>query len=205
MNPNHSIFLAKLPLAAPIHIETKFMTLTELALEDSALVVGLRSSRDDSVLSPVQNSISKQDDYFRKYSQRRAAGEEIYFKICNGMRPAETVGLVRITAMDAKDRFSWESFIVKKGVSPVLSIDAIVTVYSLGFLSLQKSICGPWRVPKSGSRVAQLHRTMGMAELIGEDEDDYIFVVLKDSFLRKLQFFHNNHFGISKNIELWGF
>jgi hypothetical protein len=192
-------------ISQPVVLETTFIRMEEVGIEDALLVISLRSSRDDSALSPVSASISEQRNYLEKYSERRSRNEEVYLKIFSRDVPDNPVGLVRITELNAQDRFSWESLIIKKGVPPAVVLDTVVSIYSIGFITLGKSICGPWQVPASAPRVKKVHESMGMAELINENDDAFLFVVTRRAFQKKIGFFNRSNLGKSSNPSLWGF
>ena len=189
----------------PGKIESGFCSLVEIEAEDSPRIVELRASRADNYLSREQPSLASQNLYYTNYLQRRNNKEEIYFKILQCDKQDTPCGLVRITKLECNERFSWESLVVEPGTSPLVTIDAIVTIYSIGFVTLGKQLCGPWRVLKAGLRVKALHEYMGMSNLIGDDAEYFTFLVTKSKFDKKISYFNKQGFGRSTNPGFWGF
>jgi hypothetical protein len=65
----------------------------------------------------------------------------------------------------------------------------MLALYYVGFLTLNKEICGPWGIPKEGENVYKFHKQVGMAEKIGEDVDQHLMIVKRDEYLKKSPFY----------------
>jgi hypothetical protein len=186
-------------------VETKLSILQEISKDDSPEIINIRSSRSDSVLNKLTSSLTEQEKYFEAYQARRIASEEIYYKIYNKAKMDRVSGLVRITELGVYGKFSWESFILVKGTPPPIALDVMITIYALGFITLNKNICGPWKVPKSGIKIFSLHENVGMAEKVGEDESNHLMCVRKQDFFSRYGFFKNKMLGVSNDPALLGF
>ena len=178
-----------------MNIKTKFCSYKPIELDDCKDIVRIRSGRDDSVLKTIDNSISKQEAYFNSYHGRFIQQHEIYYKIS---LPNERVplGLVRLTELDQAYRFNFQSLIFTENAPPFMAIDAIFTMYELGFEEFDRDICGPWVVPKSGVKIRQLHKKMAIANEVMANDQYYFFIVTKSNFLSRKSFFKKLGFGV---------
>ena len=78
-----------------------------------------------------------------------------------------------------------------------MPIDAIFTMYEIGFTIFNKEICGPWIVPINGEKIFQLHKKMAIATEVMKNTESHFFIVTKDSFLKRRNFFKKIGFGIN--------
>jgi len=188
-------------------LKTSNCVLQEVNIEDALNIVMLRNSREDSVLNKIDFDIKEQEKYLREYERKRNNGDEIYFKVLvnNDGGKANLSGLVRITELNERNRFCWESLIFKKEYSTYLPLDVMLTIYSIGFLTLEKNICGPWRVPKAGVKVKGLHDSVGMAELVDIEEANFVMIVSRIKFLEKIGFYRSMGLAKSDDESYWGF
>lgn len=176
------------------HIQTKHIILSEIDESDLGGILLLRTGRKDNHLHPVGVSIDDQLVYYREYLRRRTDNDEFYYKI---LLPAskEPVGFVRLTQLNSKLKFSYESMIVREGVSPHVSLDTILTIYRLGFDLLSKEYCGPWAVKNGAEKILKLHLTMRMATVVGSDDHFTHFVVHRTKYLRRMVDYHKMGLG----------
>ena len=178
-----------------MNIKTKFCSYKPIELSDCKEIIRIRSSRNDSVLNTIDPSLSNQEAYFKSYHERFIKQHEFYFKIS---LPNEKIsqGLVRLTELDQVYRFNFQSLILTKNAPPFMAIDAIFTMYELGFERFNRDICGPWVVPKGGEKIRQLHKKMAIATEVMANDQYYFFIVTKDSFMSRKNYFKKLGFGV---------
>ena len=181
-----------------MNIKTKFCSYKPIQLSDCKEIIRIRSSRDDSVLNTIESSLSNQEAYFKSYYERFIKQHEFYFTIS---LPNEKIpqGLVRLTELDQVYRFNFQSLILTKHAPPFMAIDAIFTMYALGFERFNRDICGPWVVPKEGEKIRQLHKKMDIATEVMANDQYYFFIVTKDSFMSRKSYFKKLGFGVESN------
>lgn len=174
---------------------SKFCIYTPIELSDSKSILEIRTERKDSALKKINFSIANQDLYYKSYYEKFVKNQEIYFKISlvNDKTP---VGLVRITELNEEYRFNYHSLIFKINTPPFMPIDAIFSMYQLGFDLYNKDICGPWPVPKIAKKVYQLHKKMGIATEVMSNKEFFFFVVTKDKFNARKSYFKKLGFGL---------
>ena len=177
-------------------VETKHLILKEITEVDLNDIINLRRLRSNNHLSPISSNLSDQIIYYKKYKIRRAENSEIYYKIIEKGNLSAMAGLVRLTEINNPIKFSWESLIVADGVAPYTSLDAMMTIYRIGFETLHKEICGPWTIPIDAKHLYNLHTKVGMASEINRDEKFYYMVVKKQDFLNRYSFFKKIGFGL---------
>jgi hypothetical protein len=179
-------------------IQTKYIKLKEIDQFDLEDIIKLRTSKSNNHLSIISSSIDDQRSYYESYRMKRSIGAEIYYKIIDKNKPQKMSGLVRLTEIDNTKKFSWESLIVADGAAPYTSLDAIITIYRVGFEELQREVCGPWTIPIKAKNVYNLHVKIGMAEELSQDQKFYHMIVKKQRFLDKFEFFRKLGFGLYK-------
>ena len=178
-------------------IKTKFCNYIPITIDDCKSIIDIRSSRNDSVLNPIDYSLDAQEEYFHSYYKRFINKDEVYFKIML-LDSNSPLGLVRITELDYHKRFNYQSLIFKENTPAYMPIDTIFSMYELGFIKFNKDICGPWMVPKSGTKVFKLHKKMGIASEIMSTDDEYYFMVTREKFLSRRSFFKKLGFGLKE-------
>jgi len=179
-----------------IHIETQFIFLKEICETDLQDIIDLRRSKSNNHLTPISPSIGDQIDYYNIYKTKRSENSEIYYKILNKNHPSDLVGLVRLTEINHLNKFSWESLIVADGAPPYVSLDAMMTIYRIGFEKLDRDFCGPWTIPINAKNVRLLHEKVGMAQEVRRDENHYYMIVTKENFKRRYDFFRKIGYGV---------
>jgi hypothetical protein len=175
--------------------QTNHLIFNAIDIDDAEIIIKIRNSNKKSVLKPISYSMQNQKIYISKYLVRHANEEEIYYKVKDRLSNTY-VGLVRITELDYKYKFNWQSLIFAESIKPYFVIDAIVALYYLGFEVFEKMLCGPWEVPLQGHSVYKLHKKMNIATEIGMSKDAYIFIVTREEFVKKFNFFKKLGFGI---------
>ncbi len=178
------------------NIETKHIILKEITKADLKDIINLRRLRSNNHLSPISSSLSDQIAYYKKYKIRRAENSEIYYKIIDKSNLSAMAGLVRLTEVHDPIKFSWESLIMADGVAPHTSLDAMMTIYRIGFESLQKEICGPWTIPVDAKHIYSLHKKVGMVYEINRDDKFHYMVVRKQDFFNRYAFFKKIGYGL---------
>ena len=88
-----------------LNVKTKFCNYIPINLNDSKSIIEIRSSRRDSVLNTIDDSLKSQETYFRSYQKRFIKEREIYYKISQHDSD-KPLGLVRITELDQFKRFN---------------------------------------------------------------------------------------------------
>ena len=178
------------------NIETKFIFLKEISEADLQDIINLRQFRVNNHLTPISPSLDAQVAYFKEYKIRSSKNSEIYYKIIDKNNLSQISGLVRLTEINNPNKFSWESFIVADGVPPYVSLDAMITIYRIGFEKLNRSICGPWTIPINAKNVYSLHAKVGMAEEVAKDGHYYSMIVTKEAFNRRFHFLKKIGYGL---------
>ena len=178
-----------------LKINTQYSMLEELEEKDLPRLIEIRTKHKNSVLHKITNSIEDQKKYFRLYKNRLAAGDEVYYKIREKKTPENISGLVRITELTKNEKFSWESFILEKNTNPLIAYDVMLTIFSIGFEVYQKSICGPWDVPKEASNIILFHKNAGISEVVGEDAFYFKMQAESNSFFDRINYFRNRGIG----------
>lgn len=178
------------------NIETRFLFLEEISEADLQNIINLRRFKSNNHLSPISPSLEEQISYYNSYKIKRSENAEIYYKIIDKNNISDMAGLVRLTEINTPSKFSWESLIVADGAPPYIALDAMITIYRLGFEILEKTICGPWTIPIDAKNVYALHKKVGMAEEMSRDESYYHMIVTKESFNGRSNFFKKIGYGI---------
>ena len=101
-------------------IKGKFTHLYHVNINDADYILKLRTEeREDNHLMLTQNSIEKQKEYLTNYKKRFELQEEIYFKVFD-VAKNQFKGFVRLTEIQSKTSFGWESAVLEKSSSPNL-------------------------------------------------------------------------------------
>lgn len=178
------------------NIETQFIFLKEICETDLQAIIDLRRYKSNNHLTPISSSIEDQIAYYNIYKIKRSENSEIYYKILDKNHSSNVVGLVRLTEINHTSKFSWESLIVADGAPPFISLDAMMTIYRIGFEKLGRDFCGPWTIPIDAKNIRSLHEKVGMAQEVRKDEKYYYMVVTKESFKRRYDFFRKIGYGV---------
>ena len=169
---------------------------TEVKEENNEEIYNLRKIKKNNNLYNENYNFVDQKNYFNNiYKKNRFLKKEIYYKIVPRKKFKETYGFVRITNLDKLDVFNWDSLIAKETSPPWFAIDMVVAIYNLGFNFLSKNYCETWKVPKKGLKVRDFHLKMGIADLIEENEDWFVFDVKKKKFSEKFETFQKMNIG----------
>ena len=183
-------------------IKGNYAHLYHIEVNDSEDILKLRlEKRDDNFLMSTDDNLEKQIEYFHNYKKKFDRKEEIYFKIFDVSRN-EFSGFVRLTNINSKTDFNWESAILDKKSSPNLFLDLMLMIYRIGFDFLGREVCGPWRVRKDFKKMMKIHSLIGMAEIAHEDEEFYHVHVKKQNFQEKIVYFSHKHIGTLLNLKI---
>ncbi len=178
------------------NFNTHFNCFTEVKEENNEEIYNLRKVKKNNNLYNENYTFIDQKNYFNNiYKINRSLKKEIYYKIVPRKKFKETYGFVRITNLDKLEVFNWDSLIAKETSPPWFAIDMVVSIYNLGFNYLSKNYCESWKVPKKGLKVRDFHLKMGIADLIEENEDWFVFDVKKKKFLEKFKTFQKMNIG----------
>ena len=129
---------------------SKFVHLKKIKFDsksDADLIVKLRGRSKRNHLKAGASNISDQLRYLENYNSNFLEKKEIYYKVFDKNKNSYN-GLVRITELNNKKKFNWESLVFAEGCTPMAPIDAMMCIYTIGFDFLDKDICGPWAVDK---------------------------------------------------------
>ena len=179
-----------------IKYETNFSVLEEITEKDLQDIINIRTNKINSALHPISNNLNEQLAYFENYQNTKKINGEIYYKIYEKKFPDVKCGFVRITQLNNNQNFSWESFILKDNVSPHISYDVMISIYSIGFDFFKKNICGPWNVPNKAINIMKFHELTGMAEIASKNEQFTRYEVTRDSYEARKDYFKMRKLGI---------
>jgi hypothetical protein len=183
-------------------IKGNFVHLYHIDVNDSEKILKLRlEERDDNFLMATDDNLERQIEYYHNYKTKFDRKEEIYFKIFDVSRN-DFSGFVRLTNINSKIDFNWESAILDKKSSPNLFLDLMLIIYSIGFNVLGREVCGPWRVKKDFKKMMKIHALVGMVEIAYEDEEFYYVQVKKRTYEQKIKYFSKKHLGTLLNLEI---
>ena len=177
-------------------IETKYLILRGIKESDLQDLISLRLLKKNNHLTPISPLLEDQLNYYQSYKKKMALGSEIYYKILDKKNPFELIGLVRLTEINSPNKFSWESFIVSDSAPPYIPLDAMMTIYRIGFEKLNKNICGPWTTPINAEKVINLHKKIGMAKEVSQDDHYHHMIVTKEAFFQRYGFFKKIGYGL---------
>lgn len=178
-----------------LKINTQYSILEELEENDLERLIEIRTGHKNSVLHKITNSIEEQEEYYKSYKKRFAAGDEVYYKIFDRKNPETISGLVRITELTKIEKFSWESFILDRNTSPLVAYDVMLTIFSIGFEIFEKNLCGPWDVPKEAKNILLFHKNAGISEVVGEDKLYFKMHALRNNFFNRINYFRDRGVG----------
>jgi hypothetical protein len=176
-------------------IETGHCIFEEIQKEDSEPIINLRMQRPNNHLKILDGSVDSQNNYYERYLFLRNDGSEIYYKIFEKSQRKEIAGLVRVTELQNLDRFSWESLIFAERAPPHLILDAIVSVYKIGFEILNRQICGPWGIPLGAEKIYRLHKKIGIAEEVSRDSEYISMKASREGYQARRDFFSKLGYG----------
>lgn len=183
-------------------IKGKFTHLHHVDINDAEFIIKLRTEeRDDNFLMSTENSLNKQKEYLVNYKKRFELQEEIYYKVYDVLKK-QFLGFVRLTKIQSKDSFSWESAVLDKSSSPNLFIDLMLMIFKIGFDYLDRDVCGPWKVKKQFKKMMRIHEIVGMTETIMENEDFYEVLVKRKNYEKKINNFNRKNLGIITNLKI---
>ncbi len=157
-------------------IKGNFCELHHIRMVDAELIYDLRTKRKDSFLKTTLGTVDDQKKYLEKYFERFAKKEEIYYKIFD-RKTQKFLGILRLTELNDKKVFNWQSFVVSELASPNMPLDAMLMVYRIGFEFLNRKICGQWEVDRDFSKMIKIHSFIKMAKIVDENEKYFLYSV----------------------------
>ena len=154
--------------------------------QDANFVIELRNRKLNNYLRTSNISLNDQMNYFKKYQLDFERGEQIYYKIFDVSRNTFN-GIVRLTELNKKNKFCYESMVVKENISPVVPTDVVLAIYTIGFKRLFKKSCGPFPVSKKNIRVLDWHKKIGMTEIINEDNEYFYLEISSENYFNTIE------------------
>jgi hypothetical protein len=154
--------------------------------QDANFVIELRNRKLNNYLRTSNISLNDQMNYFKKYQLDFERGEQIYYKIFDVSRNTFN-GIVRLTELNKKNKFCYESMVVKENISPMVPTDVVLAIYTIGFEKLFKRSCGPFPVSKKNIRVLDWHKKIGMTEIINEDNEYFYLEISSENYFNTIE------------------
>lgn len=177
---------------------SKFVHLKKIKFDsksDADLIVKLRGRSKRNHLKAGASNISDQLRYLENYNSNFLEKKEIYYKVFDKNKNSYN-GLVRITELNNKKKFNWESLVFAEGCTPMAPIDAMMCIYTIGFDFLDKDICGPWAVDKEHNEMMKIHDFCKMYTLSSKKDKNYHWMYIeKKAFYREIGRFHSMGLG----------
>lgn len=178
-----------------LNIKSKHIELRPATREDVPLIFELRRSERGSWLNSTSDDISLQYEYFERYLDRFLEGSEIYYVIIDRELGGE-VGIFRLTRIDEEHGFGWEGLVMKPNTSPNAPIDICATVYELGFMKLNRQICGPWTIKHGNRPMLTIHKYMNTAFEVDSDSEVLFYAVAREDYLRRRDWLQRRSYGV---------
>lgn len=178
-----------------MRFQTKKVELRSLDISDAELILRIRNSPRGSSLKQISHSLADQQEYMRNYLERFKAGDEVYFAIYS-IATQDAIGLVRMTDLKQKTRFNWASLILTAESPPIVAIDTILAVYSIGFELLERRECGPFPVRKDVPRVLKLHQAIGMSQVSSIDDETIYLTTTSTEFKKRIDRYRKMGVGV---------
>ena len=175
----NSTFESKFIIFEPINFES---------LLDAQLIVDLRSRESDNFLRPSSRDLNTQVTYLANYFKRNKLNKEIYYKLMDKTKK-DYNGLVRLTELNRKNVFNWESLVFSENCSPMAPIDVMISIYKIGFEFLNRSKCGPWDVNKKHEKMMKIHEFCKMFSIEDTNDEYYQISVNKRDYLSQINRF----------------
>jgi hypothetical protein len=183
-------------ISKKVSFKTFYNQYSEILKKDNRDIYLLRSNKKKNLLYSKNYTLLKQINFYNKiYLPKRNMNDEIYFKVIPNNYPKKIIGFIRISMLKKKETFGWESLIVSKEAPPWFAMDIIIASFNFAFNFLNKKTCAPWKLPKVGDRVKNLHLKFGFSKIIDENENFYSFITDKNKFNEKLIKFKNFKIG----------
>ena len=162
---------------------------------DASLILKIRGRSNSNYLKLGSSNISDQLKYLENYYSKFLDKREIYYKIFDKKKDSYN-GLVRITELNNKKKFNWESLVFEEGCTPMAPIDVMMCIYKIGFVFLAKDKCGPWAVDKKDNRTMKIHDFCKMYSLNNKKDKNYHWMhVEKKAFFKEIDRFYSMGLG----------
>lgn len=146
---------------------------------DAEFIVSLRTNSElNKYLSATGSNVAQQAEWIRKYKLREGMGSEYYFMAMD--LEGKKLGLNRIYDFD-NSSFEVGSWIFSANSPEGASIKADLIAREFGFETLQFSYCR-FSVKKNNKKVLAYH-TSFKPVIVNETEDEYHFLLSKESFI----------------------
>jgi len=182
-----------------IPIKGKYCHLYPVEVEDAKLIFDLRTERGEH-LKKIGATVEDQKMYLQKYLVKYEAQEEIYFKMWD-WKVKKFVGVTRFTELDNRNKFGFESGVMRTDSAPNIYIDAMFIIMKIGFDFLNKKYSGPWLVDSKNERMIKFHLAIGIAKLLEKNNDYHVFHASRDDYYKKVAKFEKLGFGKITNLK----
>ena len=146
-------------------IKGEYAHLHQIKIQDASLIYKLRFRKKNNYLHKTSGNIEDQKKYLKAYFKKFEKQEEIYYKVFD-VKKSNFMGVLRLTELNSKTVFNWESAVFDEESSPNLFIDSMLMVYRIGFEYLERDQCGPWKVKKDFDSMMKIHDLIKMAKSI---------------------------------------
>lgn len=190
MDPNYQ--LDKLFKSSKLY--SKFVHFEQIKYNsesDASLILKIRGRSKTNYLKVGSSSINDQLKYLENYYFNFLEKKEIYYKIFDKKKDSYN-GLVRITELNNKKKFNWESLVFEEGCTPMAPIDVMMCIYKIGFVFLDKDKCGPWAVNKKHNSMMKIHDFCKMYSLSDKRDKNYHWMhVEKKAFFKEIDRFYS--------------
>jgi hypothetical protein len=156
------------------------IVLRDANVDDAAFILFLRTDpKKNRFISGTSGSLDDQINWLRKYETSQ---DQAYFIIED--KNNNKLGCVRMyNSMEFS--YTWGSWILVDGLSPLISIQSALLVYFYGgFLGFKEARLD---VRKGNKFVWRFHESFSAAERVKETDVDYFYVVREDSIIKSLQ------------------
>ncbi len=170
-----------------------YCQLHQINLKDAGLIFRLRTSRAEFI-EKTPGNVSHQQDYIKKYLNSFYKKEQIYFKVYD-IKLCRFVGVFRLTKLNSRVDFSWESAVFENNCSPNTFLDAMIITYRIGFEYLNRKLCGPWKVMINNKRMMKIHYIMGMTQIIETGQNYFRIQVKSEDYYSKIERYRKLRFG----------
>ncbi len=150
---------------------------------DAAFVNSLRvDEKYNQYLSHVDDDVSKQLAWIKKYKQREHNGDEYYFIIQRNDNQ-KPIGTVRIyDFIPNENSFCWGSWILNEDKTKYAALECTILIYDFAFIELGYNRCH-MDIRKGNTKVVDFHKKFGV-RIVAESEIDYFGYYYKDDYLK---------------------
>ena len=156
-----------------MELTCKTIYLRPVEIDDAKFIHSLRmDSTYNKYLSKVDDNLSSQIEWLKKYKKRERHGEELYF-IIHRLSDSERIGTVRIyDFIGDKDSFCWGSWILNENKTRYAALECVLLIYDIAFREMGFKRCH-MDIRKQNTKVIEFHKKLGV-KIIGETDLDLL-------------------------------